>query len=189
VSQAFIGEIKMFAGNFAPRNFMLCNGQTLAISPNAALFSILGTTFGGNGVSTFMLPDLQGRAPMGWGNGAGLTTRVLGETIGVEQVQLSIANMPPHTHTAAVTVNVAIGADGAIGTKTTPSNNVHAAVGATQLEKPYSSNAPTVTMGGVTASGTATIGIAGNGTPVPIAPPELAVTFIICIQGIFPSRN
>ena len=113
----------MFAGNFAPRGYAQCNGQTLPISANTALFSILGTTFGGNGISTFMLPDLQGRAPMGWGNGAGLTSRVLGETIGAESVPLSIANMPPHTHTAAVTVNVAIGADSAIGTKTTPANN------------------------------------------------------------------
>jgi microcystin-dependent protein len=189
VSQAFIGEIKMFAGNFAPRGYMLCNGQTLAISSNAALFSLLGTTYGGNGVSTFMLPDLQGRAPMAWGNGPGLTPRVVGEVTGSETVPLSVANMPQHTHTAAVTVNVAIGADSAIGTKTTPANNVHAAVGATQLEKPYSSNAPTVTMGGVTATGTATIGIAGNGLPVPIVSPALAVTFIICLQGIFPSRN
>ena len=103
MSQAFIGEIKMFAGNFAPRGYAQCNGQTLPISANTALFSILGTTFGGNGISTFMLPDLQGRAPMGWGNGAGLTSRVLGETIGAESVPLSIANMPPHT-TAVITL-------------------------------------------------------------------------------------
>jgi microcystin-dependent protein len=189
VSQAFIGEIKMFAGNFAPRNFMLCQGQTLSIQQNTALFSILGTTFGGNGQTTFNLPDLQGRVPFGQGNGPSLTPRVLGETVGTETTQLTLQHLPQHTHTAAVTVNVAIGVDSAIGTKTTPVNNIHAAVAATQLEKPYSSNASNASMGGVTASGSATIGIAGSGLPVPIVQPALVVNFIICISGIFPSRN
>jgi microcystin-dependent protein len=90
----FIGEIKMFGGNFAPRSYALCNGALQSIAQNTALFSILGTTYGGNGTTNFSLPDLQGRVPMHWGNGPGLTPRVLGEKSGTENVTLLSSNLP-----------------------------------------------------------------------------------------------
>src|SRR5204862_4938184 len=103
--EPMIGEIRMFAGNFAPKNWALCNGQLLAISSNTALFSILGTYYGGNGTSTFALPNLQGRTPLGVGQGPGLTQRDLGELGGVEQSSILITEMPGHTHTVGLTGN------------------------------------------------------------------------------------
>src|ERR1700719_3340863 len=94
----YIGEIRMFGGNFAPRNWALCNGQLLLISQNTALFSILGTTYGGNGTTTFGLPNLQGRVPIHWGSGAGLSTYAPGQTAGAESVTLLQSNLPPHSH-------------------------------------------------------------------------------------------
>ena len=101
--EPFIGEIMLFAGNFAPRNWALCNGQILSIAQNTALFSILGTTYGGNGQTTFALPDLRGRVPIHAGQGPGLTNRTLGENGGEEAHVLTSAEMPMHTHGAVVT--------------------------------------------------------------------------------------
>src|ERR1044071_5211689 len=98
MSEPFLGEIVMFAGNFAPRSWALCNGQILAIAQNTALFSILGTTYGGNGQTTFGLPNLQGRYAMHWGQGQGLTNRVIGETSGNETIALITSQMPAHNH-------------------------------------------------------------------------------------------
>ena len=99
MSEAYVGEIRIFAGTFAPTGWALCNGQILAISQNTALFSLLGTTYGGNGTTTFALPNLQGRAPMHWGTGPGLTPRSLGEVGGAATVTLLSTQMPAHTHT------------------------------------------------------------------------------------------
>ncbi len=96
-----LGEIRLFAGNFAPRGYAFCNGQTLSIAQNVALFSLLGTFYGGNGTSTFQLPDLQGRSPIGMGNGLGLSPFVIGEAGGSENVSIQIPNLPSHTHTAS----------------------------------------------------------------------------------------
>lgn len=100
----------MFAGNFAPRNWAICNGQTLTISENTALFSIIGTTYGGDGKTTFALPDLRGRVPMGSGNGIGLSPRVTGRRYGSENVTLSKAQIPAHSHAAETTISVSSGA-------------------------------------------------------------------------------
>src|SRR3954453_18765030 len=107
MSEPFIGEIKLFAGNFAPRGYALCNGQLLAISQNPALFSILGTTYGGNGQTTFGLPDLRGRVPMHAGQGPGLTPRSLGEQSGTETVTLLSTQMPAHSHSLTADNNSA----------------------------------------------------------------------------------
>src|SRR5690242_17238075 len=115
----FIGEIRAVGFNFAPKNWAMCNGQLLAISQNQALFSILGTTYGGNGQTTFALPDLRGRAPMHFGQGPGLSSRPLGERSGSEGVALAETEMPPHNH-------IASGSD-ATGTTTGPANGVWAA--------------------------------------------------------------
>src|SRR5882757_5801180 len=104
MSEPFIGEIKMFGGSFAPRNYAFCNGQLMSISQNSALFAILGTTYGGNGVQTFGLPDLRGRVPIHWGQGVGLSNYVQGQVGGVESVQLSSTQMPAHNHPAQVNV-------------------------------------------------------------------------------------
>ena len=115
MSEPFLGEIRMFGGNFAPSGWAMCNGQILPIAQNAALFSILGTSFGGNGTSTFGLPDLRGRAPVHQGQGPGLTTYILGELTGSENVTILQTQMPIHNHM--------VNADGQGGGKTTPAGN------------------------------------------------------------------
>src|SRR3978361_216820 len=102
MSSPFVAEIKLFGGNFAPRGYALCNGQLLPISQNTALFSLLGTTYGGNGQSTFGLPDLQGSVPVGVGQGPGLSDRGLGEQSGVDAVTLLASELPAHNHQIAV---------------------------------------------------------------------------------------
>ena len=168
----FLGEIKMFGGNFAPRNFAFCSGQTIAISQNTALFSILGTTYGGNGISTFQLPDFQGRVPMHQGNGAGLTPRVLGEKAGSENVTLLATQMPQHNH-AAVT-----NASSNTANDTLPNNNFLA-----------SGNQFVNTNNATMNANAVTIGQAGGSQPHTNIQPYLVVSFIIGTSGIFPSRN
>src|SRR5262245_64766586 len=107
MSEPFLGEIRMFGGNFAPRGWAFCNGQLLSIAQNTALFSLLGTTYGGDGQTTFALPNLQGRFAMHWGNASGLSPRTLGEVSGTESVTLLTSQLPAHTHPVA-----AISADG-----------------------------------------------------------------------------
>src|ERR1700740_2359479 len=98
MSNPFLGEIKMFGGNFQPRNFAFCNGQLMSIAQNTALFALLGTTYGGDGVNTFALPDLQGRIPLNQGQGPGLTNRIIGESAGTNSVTLTSNTMPQHFH-------------------------------------------------------------------------------------------
>src|SRR3978361_2054148 len=105
MSAPFIGEIKMFAGNFAPRNYAFCSGQLLSIAQNTALFSILGTTYGGNGQTTFGLPDMRSRSPLHWGQGPGLSSVSLGEVSGTESVTLTSGQLPVHTHALLASTN------------------------------------------------------------------------------------
>ncbi len=165
----FLGAIFMFAGNFAPRGFALCDGQVLPISQNTALFSLLGTTYGGNGQTTFALPDLRGRAPVHAGQGPGLTPYALGEQTGTENVTLQTAQMPQHNH--AVNVSTQQTSDVAPG-------NVPATGGA---------YATSPSSGQSLAAGT--LGEAGGSQPHPNLQPLLVVNFIIALQGIYPSRN
>jgi microcystin-dependent protein len=178
MAEAFLGEIRMFGGNFAPAQWAMCNGQPLSISQNSALFSILGTTFGGDGVQTFKLPDLRGRVPIHQGQGPGLSAYTLGASSGTENVTLLSNQMPVHTHP----VNAASGA----GTAKTTSGNVPSSptvIPNTTHVSPYSNATPNVTMN------PAMIGHAGGNSPFPIIQPYLCVTFIISLAGIFPSRN
>lgn len=174
MSEPLLGEIKMFAGNFAPSGWALCNGQTLAISQNAALFSILGTTYGGNGTSTFALPNFQSRVPIHWGTGPGLSQYVIGEITGNENVQLLYNNMPIHNHT--------VGAVNTGGGQASPQNNFPA-VESTGTSLNYSAGPSNVAMN------PSVIANAGGNVPFPIVQPVLCVTFIIAMVGIFPSRN
>jgi microcystin-dependent protein len=162
----------MFAGNFAIAGWALCNGQLLPISQNTALFSILGTTYGGNGTSNFALPNLQGRVPIHMGTG--LSNYVLGQIAGVENVTLLYNNMPAHTHLVnAVTSG---------GNQASPSGN-YPAVESTGTSLNYSNAAPNATLNA------AAVGTAGGSVPFSVVQPYLTVNFIIALQGIFPSRN
>lgn len=172
--EPFIGEIIMFGGNFAPRGWALCEGQLLPIDQNTALFSILGTTFGGDGRTTFALPDLRGRVPVQPGNGAGLTNRVLGQKGGSEEVTLSTNEMPAHNHS--------VGCQTAVGNQGTPQNHLLAAENVGQADL-YSNVAGNATM----ASGM--IVNNGGGQPHNNMQPFLGINFIIALVGIFPSRN
>jgi microcystin-dependent protein len=173
MNEAFIGSIVIFAGNFAPRGWQLCNGQILSIAQNTALFSILGTTYGGNGQTTFALPDLRGRTPVSAGQGPGLRNYTLGEVTGSETVTLTVAQLAPHTHTVAPLVRTTAGDD------TSPAGNKFLAPASTDLYAD-SSNA---NMGASPSS------VTGSATPVNILQPLLCVNYIICMVGIFPSRN
>ncbi len=171
--ETFLGEIRMFAGNFAPTGWAFCQGQLLPIAQNQALFSLLGTTYGGDGRTSFALPDLRGRVPVGFGQGPGLSNKDLGQQFGTETVTLTTAQMPAHSHTVnAVTSE---------GNQNLPTNSLPA--NTKTLDKEYSDAASNTTM----KSGM--IGITGSSQPVNISQPSLGVNFIIALQGIFPSRN
>jgi microcystin-dependent protein len=171
MSEPFIASIVMFGGNFAPRGWALCNGQLVSIAQNSALFSLLGTTFGGDGVQNFALPDLRGRVPIHAGNGPGLTPYVPGEQGGTENVTLIQNQMPIHNHV--------VNADGLNANSPTPAGTV-LSKSASQI---YNTAAPNTTMN------PAMISNAGGNQPHPNLQPFLSVNFIIALQGIFPSRN
>jgi len=181
MSTPYLGEIRMFAGNYAPKGWQLCNGQTLPINQYTALFSLLGTNYGGNGVSTFMLPNLQGSLPVGQGNGPGLTPRVIGEVGGTENVTITTQTMPQHNHLFMVTSAKAT--VGAISATVLPGAMISGLNG-----EFYASNvgSPPVTFGTLNAGSlTAT----GGNLPHPNLMPSLCVSFIIAMVGLFPSRN
>lgn len=174
MADPFFGEIRIFAGDYPPYNWAFCNGQLIPISQNSALYSILGVQFGGDGKSTFALPNLNGRVPMGQGNGPGLTPRDVGEVGGAANVTLLHTNMPAHTHTANASNTSTIDS---------PVNAI------------WSS---TSGRGGIGAYGTTTdntqlspeaIGIAGESHPHNNMQPYLGLSFIICLHGIFPPRE
>lgn len=175
MSAPFLAEIKMFAGNFAPRGYALCNGQIMAISQNTALFSLIGTYYGGNGTSNFALPNLQGNVPVGTGQGAGLSPRVIGETAGAPAITLIAPEVPTHQHAMRAYT-------GRVGTYyNTPQNG--SALAASQggtLYGPPNNLAP---------MNPGAVSIAGGSQPHNNTMPTLALSFVIALQGIFPARN
>ncbi len=171
MSEPFLGEIRMFGGNFAPRGWAFCHGQLLPISSNAALFSLLGTIYGGNGSTTFALPDLRGRVPMHFGSGPGLSERRQGLRAGVETVTLTTGQLPAHNHAL-------------IGTSATPST---AAPAGAQL--PTGSSRIYATGAADANLAASSIGNAGSSQPHENMPPFLVVNFIIALVGLFPSRS
>ncbi|MGB1242177.1 MAG: phage tail protein [Chitinophagales bacterium] len=173
MSEPFIGEIRIFPYNFAPRSWAFCDGQLLPIAQNTALFSLYGTTYGGDGRNTFALPNLQGRAPMHPGRGPGLTSRRLGERLGTKNVTLSVAQIPSHSH--------GFGANSNAGTTNTPINTVPANSGF--LDNEYSSESPDVDMN----SG-AILNTGGNQAHFNIQP-FLVLNFCSALQGLYPSRS
>ena len=172
MSEPFVGEIRMFAGNFAPQGWAFCDGQLLAVSQNDALFSLLGTIYGGDGRTTFALPDLRGRVPVHAGQGPGLSERRLGSKGGTESVTLTTNQLPSHTHPVKGATDTA--------TAATPANNVPAQSTAISLYAPV---APTVDMnaGAVQAVG----GSQAHNNLMP----TLCINFIIALYGVYPSRQ
>ena len=183
----FIGEVKLFAGNFNPRTWMLCQGQILPINSYQALFSIIGTYYGGDGRTTFALPDLRGRMPIGVGQGPGLTNRQIGRNGGYESAALTTANMPAHNHTATLTASGQMMCDSLSSIDDSPGGNT---LSRSEINI-YSSNSSTIAMqdSSVLVTGTVTIGNNGGGMTHENMQPFLGMNYIICIQGTFPSRD
>jgi microcystin-dependent protein len=180
-TEPYIGQISIFAGNFAPKGWALCNGQLLSIAQNTALFSILGTTYGGNGQTTFALPNLQGRVPIHAGQLSGGSNYSLGEEAGTETVTLLSTQMPAHTHTAVVSIAAS---EASQAPTADPSG---AFPGADSGANAYSATSDGTKMNASMA--TATVAAAGGNQPFSIQQPFLCLNFIIALQGIFPSRN
>jgi microcystin-dependent protein len=216
MSEPFVGEIRMFGGTFAPRDWAFCAGQTMAVNQYQALFAILGTNYGGDGVQTFKLPDLRGRMPVGVTNTSGspLPPVQIGEIDGTPQVTLTQANMPPHTHQATFvgtggggpvtppTVSIAVSTDNA--SVADPTGAILAKIPGSSRGSFVNQYAPAsaatagASMGGITITpgsgggitgGTVTLATAGLGQPLSIMPPFIGINFIIALQGVFPSRN
>ncbi|MFM2267435.1 MAG: hypothetical protein RL757_876 [Bacteroidota bacterium] len=181
----FIGQLMLFAGTFAPRGWAFCNGQLLSISQNTALFSLLGTTYGGDGQTTFALPDLRGRVPVGTGAGPGLSPVVQGHFWGTDNVTLNQMNLPAHTHTGTVNSLVLPINDIPDDNDTIePSRGVLANTGANA----YASS-PSGTHSYTGNLGTIQIGVSGSNTPFNIHQPSLGMNYCIALQGIYPSRD
>jgi microcystin-dependent protein len=169
MAQPYVGEIRMFAGNFAPAGWMFCEGQLLPISENETLFQLIGTTYGGDGQSTFALPDLRGRIPLHQGNGF-----TLAETGGAEEITLTVQQMPAHNHALLATLNA--------GTQNQPANNL-LAQSPTQNAFPYGTDVPPAQLNALA------IPPVGGSQPHTNFQPYLCVDFIISLFGIFPSQT
>ncbi|WP_431470556.1 phage tail protein [Sphingosinithalassobacter sp. LHW66-3] len=165
MAQPYLGEIRMFAGNFAPAGWMLCEGQLIPISENETLFQLIGTTYGGDGQSTFQLPDLRGRVPIHMGDGF-----ILAETGGAEEVTLTASQIPMHTHNL-------VGSSGN-GSQSSPLNNYLAS---STLVRPYASETPDTLLAATS------IGATGGSQPHTNMQPYLCINFIISLFGLFPS--
>jgi microcystin-dependent protein len=179
-----IGEIRMFAGNFAPRNWAFCQNQIISIASNTALFSILGTTYGGNGQTTFALPDFRGRVPVSAGQGPGLSPYSLGQMGGAETFSISNVNFPAHSHPFSGSITMP--ATAAAGDADTPQGNYPATLDGTDM---YSTTNNGSGLGNMQLALTAAL--AGAASPVPVnnIQPVLGMNYIICMQGVYPSRN
>jgi microcystin-dependent protein len=172
MAQPYIGEIRMFAGNYEPLGWMFCKGQLLPISENDTLFVLLGTTYGGDGQETFALPNLQSRFPIHMGAGPGLTSRLISETGGSEEVTLTVQQLPSHTHQALAN---------SAGSSDSPNGNVWATAGGAIL--PYGAGPGNATMNA------ASLGLAGGNQPHDNMIPYLGINFIISLFGFFPPQN
>lgn len=175
MGQPYVGEIRIFGGNFAPAGWMLCQGQLLPISENEVLFQLIGTTYGGDGQNTFALPNLASRVPVHQGTGPGLSTYQIGELGGVEQVTLTTQQIPAHNHVAVAASTGQVGV---------AANNILANAQSTQTgARIYSSQATNVAMNANTVTA------AGGSQPHDNIQPSLGLNFIISLFGVFPSQN
>ena len=176
MSDQFVAEVRIFAGNFAPLGWAFCDGQILPISQNTALFSLLGTQYGGNGQTTFALPNLQGSAPLQAGQGPGLSSFVTGESGGAASITLLQSEMPAHSHAAQAL-------SGANGDQTSPAGNVWAKA---QYGR---QGAPMYSATGAQPMSPSAISVSGGSQPHNNLMPYLTLNFIIALQGIFPPRS
>ena len=183
--EEYIGIVKLFAGNFAPRGWALCNGQILSIAQYNALFAILGTTYGGNGQTTFALPNLQGAVALGAGNGNG-GNYVLGQVAGTPNVSILTSNLPAHVHAGPGKISVSA----TNSTDSTPVAGASLGIPGSNVSRVFT---PTLGYTAATPSveltSNVTTGATGNNVPISVMQPYLAMTYIICLEGIFPSRN
>lgn len=173
MAEPFIGEIRMFGGNFAPLGWAFCNGQLLAIAQYDALYALIGTTYGGDGQTTFALPDLRGRIPIHMGTGGGLSPRTLGESSGTETVTLTSDQLPAHDHQFVGTTSAASAASPASALVATPTS--------VDLYRPATIPASNMAPGA--------IGMAGGSQPHDNIQPFQCISFIIALEGIFPTQN
>ncbi|MBX9406428.1 tail fiber protein [Pseudomonas baetica] len=192
----YMGTVLTFAFNYAPSGWALCNGQMMSVSQYSALFALLGTNYGGNGVQTFGLPNLQSRMPICQGTGPGLSTRVMGEISGTEAVIPTLNNLPNHTHTlagltATTTVQLANPASNPLGAPTATNAYIGASGTGPGLANIFSDaqGASPVPLKGAQTAISGTITSTGNGQSMAIMNPYLVLNFSIALQGIFPSRN
>jgi microcystin-dependent protein len=172
-----IGDIRMFAGNYAPTDWAICDGSLLQISDYTELYSLIGTTYGGDGKTTFALPDFRGRSPVGMGQGTGLSLYTIGQVGGQETVTLSASQIPAHTH------SIALPADSLVGSTQQPAGNLPARNAAGIPSYGTSNNA------NLNGSVIGSTGATGGNQPVPIMPPHLCINFIIQTQGSYPTQN
>jgi microcystin-dependent protein len=177
MSEPFIAEIRIFAGNFAPRSWAFCDGQLLPIAQNTALFSLIGTTYGGDGVTTTALPNLQDRSPMHPGRGPGLTARRLGEATGVAEVTLNETQIPEHIHTARASTTAGTNGLGPAPTTSLAKNSFFDKLYKTGTTDPLVDMSPDIA------------GPTGGSQPHINLQPFLAMNFIIALQGLYPSRG
>jgi microcystin-dependent protein len=176
MANPYLGEIRMVGFTFPPVGFAFCNGQLLAIAQNQALFALLGTTYGGNGTSTFALPDLRGRVPIHFGNGPGLSPYVQGQVGGTENTNILVTNLPSHAHT----INAANGG----ANSSSPAGAFLGNAGLNATDQYYQTTASSQT-----TMNAAMVNTTGSGLPINNLQPYLVINMIIALQGIFPSRN
>ncbi|MEI4552194.1 phage tail protein [Pseudoalteromonas spongiae] len=176
MADPFIGEIRMFAGNFPPRQWAMCNGQLMAVSQNEALFSLIGTIYGGDGRSTYGLPDMRGRIPMHWGNGPGLTPRPIGQRTGEETVTLLPTEIPSHMHAMQASQDAV--------SSESPSNTVLGTFAAT--DQMYTETFDPAAQG--TMNSLSVMNSGGSHAHTNLMPFQ-CLSYIICLTGIYPSRN
>jgi len=189
----FLSTILIWPPDFAPRGWALCAGQLMSISQNTALFSLLGTMYGGNGTQNFALPDLRSRVPVGVGQGPGLSLYSIGQPGGTENVTLTTSTLAAHTHSATPAgLSATVPAVTGPGTTNQPSSSVALAAPTDAARNPvnvYSNAAPTQNLAPGTVTGSITVGSAGGGQPHTNIQPYLAVNYIIALVGVFPSRS
>jgi microcystin-dependent protein len=178
-SDMYLGQLMLVPYNFCPRSWADASGQILSIAQNTALFSLLGTTYGGNGQTTFALPDLRGRVPMGQGQGPGLSPRTLGEVFGTETNTLTISQMPAHTHTGYIVAD-----KDTVANKASPAGNALARAAAADI---YTNTL--TSLDDPMANGTVMTNPTGGSQPFNNMSPTLVMRWCIALEGIFPSRN
>lgn len=176
--EGYMAQILWFAADFAPKNWMLCQGQQLAIASNQALFSLIGTMYGGDGITNFKLPDFQGRVPVGAGAGKGLSPYNVGQKGGTETTTMTVNQMPPHSHT--VSAKIAVG--NVTGASDEPDGNTFANAATNNFASATQAN-------GILAGASLNDAVTGASQPFPLLQPTLCVNFVICVYGIFPSRS